>query len=473
MSDRDRFYSLGHMPPAAWVVGAILFGFGIWPATGADELAKTRKIHVEVDQAEIIPLPQPATTIFVANPNIADVQSPNPDSVIVLGKKAGTTSVYIFSKGSTAARYVIEVGKRTEISSAIDREVPRAAVEVASTPRGVIVSGSVATPRDAMKLKEVTDQYLGDKERATMAVGVSTSSQVNLRVRVAEVSRDVEKRFGFNWNALFNNGTFAVGLLTGRAPVTAFGNFIRDPSTNQLDSLGLGYQSGSANISTLIDALQTEGLMSILSEPNLTATSGEPASFLAGGEFPVPISQGLQQVTVEWKRFGVSVEFTPTVLDASRISVKVKPEVSELSNSGSVTLNNITIPALTVRRAQTTVELASGQSFAIAGLFQNNVQNQVQQMPWLSDLPVLGALFRSTSFQRHESELVIIVTPYIVQPAPKPGDLHLPTENIVFASDLEQLLLGRLTGAQKPSQPSAPAAADQPHLSGAAGFVME
>jgi pilus assembly protein CpaC len=292
-------------------------------------------------------------------------------------------------------------------------------------------------------------------------------------VRVAEVTRDVEKRFGFNWNALFNNGTFAVGVLTGRAPVTAFGNFIRDPSTNQLDSLGLGYQSGSANISTLIDALQTEGLMSILSEPNLTATSGEPASFLAGGEFPVPISQGLQQVTVEWKRFGVSVEFTPTVLDASRISVKVRPEVSELSNSGSVTLNNITIPALTVRRAQTTVELASGQSFAIAGLFQNNVQNQVQQMPWLSDLPVLGALFRSTSFQRHESELVIIVTPYIVQPAPKPGDLHLPTENIVFASDLEQLLLGRLTGAQKPSQPSAPAAADQPHLSGAAGFVME
>jgi pilus assembly protein CpaC len=214
-------------------------------------------------------------------------------------------------------------------------------------------------------------------------------------------------------------------------------------------------------------------LVTLLSEPNLTTTSGEPASFLAGGEFPVPVAQGLQEVTIEWKRFGVSVEFTPTVLDANRINVKVRPEVSELSATGSVTLDNITIPALAVRRADTTVELASGQSFAIAGLFQNNVQNQVQQMPWLGDLPVLGALFRSASFQRNESELVIIVTPYVVAPASGPGELHLPTEGIIFASDLEQLLLGRLTTTEGKVATPEPASADRPHLSGAAGLILE
>lgn len=458
--------------PAACV--AAMLGIALWLPAQAADLPSPVKILVDVDQALNIPLDQPATTVFVANPNIADVIAPDSANLIVMGKKLGTTSLYVFSKDSSAKRYVVDVVRQTgRMTDAIHHDIPGAAVEVTSTPHGVIVSGNVQTPRDAARLKNVIGQHLDDKDQIAMHVGVQSSSQVNLRVRVAEVSRDVEKRFGFNWDALFNNGKLAVGLLTGRAPVTSFGNFVRDPSTNQLDSLGIGYQNGSMNISTLIDALQAEGLVSILSEPNLTTTSGEPASFLAGGEFPVPISQSLQQVTVEWKRFGVSVEFTPTVLDANRISVKVSPEVSELSSSGSVTLNNITIPALTVRRAQTTVELASGQSFAIAGLFQNNVQNEVEQMPWLADLPVLGALFRSTHFQRHESELVIIVTPYIVQPASGPGDLHLPSEGIVFASDLEQLLLGRLTGVQREPAVSAAQAAERPHLSGAAGFILE
>ena len=285
-------------------------------------------------------------------------------------------------------------------------------------------------------------------------------------MRVAEVSRDAVKQFGFNWDALFNNGSFAFGLLTGRQTATSFGNFIRDTSLNQADSLGLGYKNGALSVSTLIDALQTEGLITILAEPNLTTISGEPANFLAGGEFPVPVSQSLQEVTIEWKRFGVSVDFTPTVLNGNRISVKVRPEVSELSDSGSVTLNNIKIPALTVRRAETTVELASGQSFAIAGLFQNNVTDQIQQTPWLGDVPILGALFRSSTYQRHESELVIIVTPYIVQPASGPGDLHLPTEGIVYASDLERLLMGHLTTANGKPEPPSPVAADQPHLNG-------
>ncbi len=224
------------------------------------------------------------------------------------------------------------------------------------------------------------------------------------------------------------------------------------------------------NVSALIDALQTEGLVTILAEPNLTAISGETANFLAGGEFPVPVSQGLQQVTIEWKRFGVSIDFTPTVLDANRLSIKVRPEVSELTTVGAVTVNNIQIPGLAVRRADTTVELASGQSFAIAGLFQNNVTTDVQRVPWLGDVPILGALFRSDSFQRNESELVIIVTPYIVQPAERTSDLKLPSEGIAYTSDLERMLLGRLTNAKNPPEPTG---ASAPHLSGAAGFIWE
>jgi pilus assembly protein CpaC len=226
------------------------------------------------------------------------------------------------------------------------------------------------------------------------------------------------------------------------------------------------------NVSGLIDALEQEGLVTVLAEPNLTALSGETATFLSGGEFPVPVPQGLQEITIEWKRFGVSVEFTPTVLDPNRLSIKVKPEVSELTDTGSVVINGTQIPALAVRRAETTVELASGQSFAIAGLFQNNGSNQLQQLPWLGDLPVLGALFRSTRFQHSESELVIIVTPYIVQPTAKTSDLRVPTEGLVFASDLERVLLGRLTTAHAGPGGSG-AGAETPHLTGAAGFMLE
>jgi pilus assembly protein CpaC len=443
-------------------------------AAYAADVASISKILVEVGKAELIRFPQPAAKVFIADPDIADVKVINPGSVIVYGKKTGTTSVYTFSRSGGTKRYLVEVGRQTaKIDQTIQREVPTANVDVAGTPNGVVLSGNVQSPRDALAVRKTAGQFLTEKEQMAVNVGVLNGTQINLRVRVAEVSRTVVKFLGFNWDAVFNNGRIAVGVLTGRQPVTTFGNFIRDPSDNQYDSLGLGYQSGPASVSTLIDALQTEGLVTLLSEPNLTTTSGEPASFLAGGEFPVPVAQGLQEVTIEWKRFGVSVEFTPTVLNANRISVKVRPEVSELSTMGAVTLDGITVPALTVRRADTTVELASGQSFAIAGLFQNNVQNQVQQMPWLGDLPVLGALFRSSSFQRNESELVIIVTPYVVAPASGPGDLHLPTEGIVFASDLEQMLLGRLTTAEGKAVPPEPASADRPHLSGAAGLILE
>jgi len=432
---------------------------------GASEVTEGRTLTIEVNKAELVNLPAPASTVFVANPDIADVQVPNPKSFLVFGKQAGSTVVYAFAKGAVTS-YPVVVGKpQNDIEGAIRKAAPDSKVDVSSAPGGITLSGSVTSPRDAAAAVDAARQFLGPKDIVTNDIAVTGGAQVNLRVMVAEVSRNAQKNLGFNWNALLNNGTLAIGLLTGRAPVTTFGQFIPDPSGNNLDSIGVQYSKGNYNIATIVDALQDEGLITILAEPNLTTVSGEPANFLAGGEIPIPVPQGLQEITIEWKRFGVSVDFTPTVLSDHRISVRVRPEVSELSDVGAIVLDNIKVPSIAVRRADTTVELASGQSFAIAGLFQNNVSNSVQRMPWLGDVPVLGALFRSSSYQRNESELVIIVTPYIVKPVSDITQLHLPNEGLVFANDLEQVLLGRLTSKTNK--------ADIPHLNGPAGFMLE
>jgi pilus assembly protein CpaC len=280
-------------------------------------------------------------------------------------------------------------------------------------------------------------------------------------VRVAEVSRQITKQLGFNWEAIVSPGNFSFGLATGRNAFLGGGATLfptdfdidrvisRAPSPANVTaipgSLFGNFQSRRATVNTLIDALADQGLITVLAEPNLTAISGQTASFLAGGEFPIPVQQSGSAngaITIEFKQFGVSLAFVPTVLANDHISIKVRPEVSQLSSQGAITLDNITVPALTVRRAETTVELGSGDSFAIAGLIQNNTNTDLNKFPGLGDLPVLGPLFRSTSFQRNESELVIIVTPFVVRPANAQA-LGLPTDGFQPASDLERIFLER------------------------------
>jgi pilus assembly protein CpaC len=458
-----------------------------WRGSGeAWSAPETTALIIDVDGAQMIEMRERASTVFVANPDIADVQVPastNGSQILVFGKKAGSTTVFALTRGGIVRRFAVTVQRPVaQIMAALNLAAPSARIKVSSTPNGLDVTGEADSPRDAQQLKSAAKEFLKDKETLSFNVGVVAATQVNLKVRIAEVSRTADKEFGFNWSALSNSGSVAFGLLTGRAPVSTmtntvtgaltsnFGDFSR--STDGLDSVGLGYKnaSGKVNISGLIDALATEGLVTVLAEPNLTAISGESASFLAGGEFPVPVPQGLQQITIEWKRYGVSLDFTPTVLTENRISIKVRPEVSELTTTGQVVIDGTTIPGLAVRRAETTIELASGQSFAIAGLFQNNAANQVQSVPWLGDIPILGALLRSTSFQHNESELVIIVTPYIVRPVARASDLHLPTEGVVYANDMERVLLGRLT-SRHPSPSANPT--NTPHLQGDAGFILE
>ncbi|MGH6797424.1 MAG: pilus assembly protein N-terminal domain-containing protein, partial [Roseiarcus sp.] len=256
-------------------VGAL--GLAIAHAAWAAPAAMRRALTIEVDQAEVIQLSEAATTVFVANPDIADVQVPDRSKFVLFGKKPGVTTVYAMMPDGKVASYAVTVKHQVaEIGAALREQVPNAEITVSNTPAGIVIAGTAASPRDAQKLKAVARDYLGEKENIVFNVTVAAATQVNLRVRVAEVSRNTNKQFGLNWNAIYNNGTIAVGLLTGRAPVAAFGDFIRSTATPPVDSLGLGGKSGggSVNVSALIDALATEGVVTILAEPNLTAISG-------------------------------------------------------------------------------------------------------------------------------------------------------------------------------------------------------
>jgi pilus assembly protein CpaC len=285
---------------------------------------------------------------------------------------------------------------------------------------------------------------------------------VGLRVRIAEMSRQVTRALGVNWQALGEIGKYSVNFTTSNPIAAAVG-----PATGLLSQT---YANKGANVNNLIDALAGDNLIHVLAEPNLVAMSGETASFLVGGEFPIPVSQENGSISVSFKQFGISLAFVPTVVTEERIRLHVAPEVSQLSSTGAVTISaiggqSINIPALTVRRADTTVELGSGQSFAIAGLLQDTTNQTVSALPGLGELPILGALFRSDSFLRQQTELVIIVTPYIMRPVNDPTALKLPTDGFRLPNDIERILLLRQTGIG-----TAEAGVRVP---GQAGFVVE
>lgn len=449
---------------SAVVVVAIL----LMPTAGMAQttgITVSAPITLEVDKAQLIQLPQPAKTVFVANTDIADVQVPTPQSFLVYGKKPGTTSVFAISDNGASSSFTVRVTRAvSDIAAAMHNAVPDGHFNVTSAPDGVTITGSVNSPRDAKLVKAAAKQYLGDKETINFDLTVAAPTQVTLRVQIAEVSRTVSRSLGVNWSALGTIGSIAaLPALTLNAnldPIVCVGT--------------AGTICPSANFNGVINALNSEGLATILAEPTLTAISGETANFLVGGEYPIPVPQGAQIVTIEYKSYGISLDFTPTVLDDNRIDIKVRPEVSQLTNVGAATLDGVTVPALTTSRADTTVELASGQSFAIAGLFQNNGQNQIQSIPGIGDVPILGALFRSSTFQRNESELVIVVTPYIVRPVSRPGDLLLPTQGLHYSSDLERILLNRLTARSPQARATTPISrTSEPRLQGAAGFMLE
>ncbi len=413
----------------------------------------TSSIRIDVSGGTLVRLPENAGSEFIADPSIADIQAPTPSSVFVFGKRPGRTTLFILAKdGTPLLAYNVDVRfPQAALQAQIRSEAGSSLVQLRYTPNGALLQGTVPDAQTAARLQETAVRTLGSGVPLSNQLQVRGSPQVNLRVRVAEVSRAVSRELGFNWSTVLATGDFAFGLQTGRLAGTG-ANLI----ANGLNGVFGTVASKRVNGSAVLDAMANEGLVTILAEPNLTAVSGTTAHFLAGGEFPIPIPQALGTVSLEYKQFGVSVSFTPTVLASNHISIKVRPEVSQLDTANNLQLNGAQVPALTTRRAETTVELASGQSFAIAGLIQNNNSNNIQKFPWLGDIPVLGALFRSNRFQLNQTELVIVVSPYVVQPS-DPGKYPTDASSYVrVPSDAEEVAYGRVGAFKRATAPGLP-----------------
>lgn len=429
-------------------------------------------LPIEINKGQLVRLGAAASSVFIADPKIADVQVKSPTLVYVFGKQAGETTMFaVDANDRLLANLKISVSHNlTQLKTAMSTMFPGALIDAVSMGDAVLLSGTVGSGQIAEDARSLAARFAGGDKNVINRITVRGPNQVNLRVRVAEVNRTVLKRIGVNWDALLSVGSFAFGLATNNPVLNSLGQTI--VRNNSSDALIGGVNSGGLSINGVIDALENEGLITVLAEPNLTAVSGETASFLAGGEFPMVVPQSRDMVTIEFKKFGVSLAFTPTLLDGGRISLKVRPEVSQLSTTGEVRLNNIVVPSLTTRRAETTVELSSGQSFAVAGLIQNNLTHDLRKFPGLGDLPVLGNLFRSDRYQRNETELVIIVTPYTVRPVASAA-LQAPTDGLTMTTDNNRVEQGDL---QKPQMQDANPAIRQRRgkaLMGQAGFSLE
>jgi pilus assembly protein CpaC len=456
---------------------------------GMQSGTQTQSVSIQAGTGVLLQLPQPAATVMSAEPSIARVQPASPTTLFLMGVAPGRTTVIATTdagaaiiqydvtitpagaadKSSSPSAVVAAGTISPEIALAIQTAIARtvqgaSSVRVRAAGTDAILTGTVPNAAAAQQTEAIARGFVGEKANVIDALTVLGSIQVNVRVRIAEINRQITRQLGFNWQALGSSSTWRFGLRTGAAvtnpaitPLLPLGlpPFSGAPVPNQL---GAGVHSGNWDVNGIIDALAADQLITILAEPNLTALSGETASFLAGGEFPIPTSgsssNGALTISVEFKQFGVSLAVVPTVLSPTRLNLRVRPEVSQLSTNGAVSVpvagGVLTIPALTVRRAETTIELGSGQSFAIAGLLQKTSIDATNALPSIGEIPVLGALFKSNDFQRGESEVVIIVTPYLVTPASSPADLQAPTDGFKPAIDLDRILFGRQLAPRTP-----------------------
>ncbi|HET7709068.1 MAG TPA: type II and III secretion system protein family protein [Sphingomicrobium sp.] len=461
---------------AALALGLASIGPAIPAAAQAPGSYKpSSQMLLSVGEGQMINLSRPVADVWTSNAAVADVHVTNARQLNIFGKDAGeATVIATAANGSVVYATSVRVGQNiSSVNQMLRAAMPDSNIQVTTVGQMAVLNGTVASPADSAQAEMLV--------RALLNPGVDTSApgaalkmvpvnrlkaatplQVNLRVRVAEVNRSLLKQVGVNLFSADSTSGFRFGL--GQGDFNAGGAPGSNPfSVNPLaaggTTLGVAGRLFGLDLAGALDLAETDGLATTLAEPNLTALSGETASFLAGGEYPIPVSQSLGATTVEWKQYGVSLAFTPVVLGDGRISMRVRPEVSELSNEGAVKIGEVLVPALTVRRAETTVELGSGQSFMIAGLLRNNSSNDVSKAPFLGDIPILGSLFRSTKFRRQETELVIIVTPYLVRPVS--GRLALPNDGLRAPTDVERVWEGQTYVGQKGQGPaqSAPAPA--------------
>ncbi len=448
-----------------------------------------RSLKVGLNKSAIIDLPRDARDILVSNPSIADAVIRTARRIYVTGVAVGQSNVIVFDRaGEQILNLDLQVERdTTTLSAMLRRLIPNSDVKVEMVRDNIVLSGTVRNAADARRAEDIANIFVnggastqssqssqtssssqgggssGGGSSGGINVSLSTSSsggaaptskvinlltiegddQVHLKVTVAEVQRNIAKQLGVELNGNITLGRFTTCAVSGSCSQT-FNPFAVANKALSDNAITLGYNDGTNSLTATVKALEQTGMIKTLAEPTLTAISGETASFLAGGEFPVPTGRDQQgNITIQFKPFGVALSFTPVVLSEGRISVRVKTEVSEISNEVTVSLGDISIPGLKVRRADSTLELPSGGSMVLGGLLDDSVRQTIGKMPGLGDLPILGPLFRSRDFQRNETELVIIVTPYLVKPVAASA-LATPDQGYMTSSDARANLLGDL-----------------------------
>ena len=451
--------------PVLGAILALILAWGTRPAMAAS-------IGLEVGGGQVVALPAPVANVFVADPQVADARPASPTSLFIFGIGPGRTVVAALDAAGHPVE-IVTVSVRAsgfaaeQAQQALARMVPGSHVRIAQEANGLLLTGTVATPADAARAVAVAKGFVPAGQSVDDQISVRASIQVTLQVRIVQMSRNVSDKLGINWSAL---GT--IGSIAKLPAFNLAANGLAAVPCAAGVALELSVACAGTSIAGTLDALAQDGLVRVLAEPNLTVMSGRKASFLVGGEFPVPIPAGATSgVSITYKNFGVSLNFRPTVFSDGRISIHVAPEVSQISNANAVTIpagsgSNATfvVPALTVSRAETTVQLGSGQSFAIGGLLQDTINDGASGLPNVSNIPIPGALFRDDQFDRQQTELVIIVTPIIVRPVDNPAALHTPAEHYHAPSDFDRLLRMRQIGRSDPALP--------PHVPGDAGFIV-
>ena len=446
----------------------------------------SRQLLLPLHKAAIIELPEDSRDVLVSSPDIVDAVVRTPRRIYVVGLKVGQSNAFFFNANGKQLLNLEIVVERDlgALRDLVMRSIPGADVRAEMVNDNVILTGSVRNASDADAAKEIAVRYVTEsnmalrKEAVINRVAIRGGEQVMLRVRVAEMQRTLSKQLGVDISAAFNIGRALPVALNSTNPFSLLGQAL---STGQ--HFTFGSLAGGNSVEATVQALERTGLVRTLAQPNLTAVSGESAKFLAGGEFPVPTSRDRDgNVQIEFKPFGVGLGFTPVVLSEGRSSLRISTEVSEItgenafvsqggtftdSNGNTTTVAGITIPGLRVRRAETTVELPSGGSMVMAGLLQQSMRQNIDGIPGLKNLPVIGALFQSRDYQNGETELVVIVTPYLVEPT-SAENLEGPTDGFAPASDAETVLLSHLNATYGPK-----GGKPQGSLKGPIGFIVQ
>ncbi len=468
-------------------IKAALIGFAVVASTPAMVSAETLRVmtgsasgtlNVPMNRAVVVESDQPFAELSIANPGIADISTLSDRTIYVLGKSPGTTTLTLLAPdGRLITNVQVSVTPDiAEFKERLRQVLPNEPIEVRTANDGIVLSGIVSSAAKLDRALDLAHRYAPDRITNMMSVG--GTQQVMLKVRFAEMQRSVSKSLsaGLAMQGSIFGGGLGVGggsgVFTSQGQINnAFDGLPQTGVSSGSESTGnylLGWNAGGLQLALALEALETKGVVRTLAEPNLTALSGQQAKFLAGGEYPIPVNQGDGSISIEYKPFGVELEFVPRVVDADVINIEMKASVSGLDSSVSYNNAGFSINAFKRRETSTTVEMRDGESFAIAGLLEDDFQDLAGQVPWLGDIPILGALFRSADYARHQSELVIIVTPHLVTPT-RGEALALPTDRIRIPTESEFFLFG------KTAVPRSGAAAEvaRQDFGGSYGYVME